>query len=222
MRWLLIAMVAACSDAGRELPMHVVVTDRTVTAYLDAADILPCGCHPFVFPAAGACSTSTDANPCDGNPYCPSCVTDFGVELNGERLTPAVMRGTDPWGGYYAPFAEGKLELVIAGCGHPTTRISLDGGAFPSATAAADYVGGMAHASWTTNATSQQALVTLYGGYSANTCFVSGATDYTFTGYAQGLSVGVQPLGAPTEIDTELGRVTVWRAGDASAQFPTP
>jgi hypothetical protein len=221
-KWTLVALLGACGNAGRELPMHVVVTDHTVAAYLDAADILPCSCHPFVFPAVGACSTSTDANPCEGNPYCPSCVTDFGVELNGQQLTPTVTTGNDPWGGYYAPFAAGALELVIAGCGHPATRIPLDGAAFPSATATADYVGGTAHASWTTDATSQQALVSIYTGYTGHLCFVSGASDYTFTGYSYGTAVNVQPLAAPTELDTDVGHVTIWRAGDASADLPTP
>ena len=223
MRWLLFAFVAACSaESARDLPMHVIVTDRSVTAYLDAADILPCGCHSFSFPLVGECSTSTDANPCDGNPYCPSCVTDFGVELDGQRLTPTSNRGSDPWGGFYAPFASGSLELVIAGCGHPTTRIPLDGPAFPSATATADYVGGTAHASWTTDASSQQALVTVFTGYTGHMCFVAGAADYTFPGYSQAISVDVQPLAAPIELDTPLGHATVWRAGDASAPFPAP
>ena len=220
MRWALLVLVAACGDAARELPMHVVVTDHSVTANLDAADILPCGCQPFPFPAVGACSTSTDANPCDGNPYCPSCVTDFGVELNGQRLTATSESGGEPWRQDFAPFGPGELELVIAGCGHPTTRISLDGAGFPSVTASADYVGGTAHASWMTDATSQQALVSIFTGYTEHTCFVSGAAEYTFTGYSYGTGVNVQPLGAPRELETALGHVTVWRAGEASAQLP--
>ncbi len=215
------AALAACSDGGRELPMHVIVTDHSVAAWLDAADILPCNCKPFVFPAAGSCSTSTDAGPCSGNPYCPSCITDFAVEENGVRMTPIADGGNDPWMRYYDHFSDGTHALVIAGCGHPTTRISLDGAAFPTATATVQQGSGDTLVSWTTDATTQQALVTRSGGYGADTCFVEGASQYTFAG-AGGLGVEVQPLGVAHDAETALGHVTIWRAGDASAQLPAP
>lgn len=219
--WLLGAALAGCGGGGRDLPMHVVVTDHSVTAWLDAADILPCNCHPFVFPAVGSCSTDTDAGPCSGNPYCPSCVTDFAVEEDGVRMTPTADGGNDPWTRYYDQFSDGTHTLVIAGCGHPTTRISLDGAAFPTAVATVQQASGDTLVSWTTNATNQQALVTRSGGFGAETCFVDSASQYTFTG-TSGLGVQVEPLGARTELDTELGHATIWRAGVASVQLPPP
>ena len=225
---LVVASAAACESSAPSddeepltIPMRIVVTDNAVQVYMEAADLGTCSCSPQLFPAVGSCSPVTDANPCSGNPNCTSCVTDVGVELNGTRLAETIYGGNDPWTGYYGTIPSGQLSLVLAGCGHPTTRIALDGPAFPRVTAAADYVNETPHVSWTTDVAPLSTLVTLYGGTHGDLCNVQDVSEHTFTGWTYGASVGVQPLGSRVDVDTELGPATIWRAGVASATFPS-
>jgi hypothetical protein len=190
---------------------------------MEAADLGNCGCSALKFPAVGSCSFLTDVSPCNDFPCNKSCITDVGVEVNGARLeapTP-VYGGNDPLTRNYGMFPAGQLSLVLAGCGHPTTRISLDGPAFPQATATADYVSGMPHVSWTTDTPSLGALLTLYGGDYGAFCYVQDVSDYTFT-VPFATSIEVQPLGWRADVDTEFGSATIWRAGSTSATPTMP
>ncbi len=202
------------------IPMRIVVSDGAVQVYMEAADLGNCGCSKLVFPEIGSCSFLTDAGPCNDAPYCTSCISDFGVEVNGERLTATGYSGNDPWTRYYGAFPAGELSLVVAGCGHPTTRISLDGPAFPEATATADYVDGIPHVSWTTSTPPLSTLLTLYGGTHGDLCHTHDVSEYAFTDWMYARSVDVQPLGSRVDIDTEFGPATIWRAGNAFAMFP--
>ena len=224
------AAAAACGESSTmpdsqvplTFPMRIVVSAGAVQVYMEAADLGGCACSAVIFPSVGSCSFLTDAGPCSGNPYCRSCITDFGVEVNGVRLTPTGDGGNDPWTRYYGTIPNGQLSLVLAGCGHPPTRISLDGPAFPRVTVAADYVNGAPHVSWITDAVPLSTLLTLYGGSHGDLCHVQDGSDYTFAGWMYASAVAVQPLGSRMDVDTEFGPATIWRSGAASAMFPTP
>jgi hypothetical protein len=227
-------VAAACNTACRasdaisdgqlpiDLPLRIVVSERAVRLYMDARDLGDCGCSAVRFPTVDACSFLTDANPCSGSPFCESCITDIGVEVNGERLTPTAYGGRDPLTRYYETFPSGQLTLVLAGCGHPTTRISLDAGAFLESTATADYVDGVPRVRWTTDAPALSTLLTLYSGSHGDLCHVQDVAEYSFAGWTSANSVTVQPLDSRVDIDTDFGPATVWWAGTASAIFPTP
>jgi len=206
--------------ASQTFPLRVVVTDRSVQVYTDAADLGTCTCSALTFPAVGSCSGITDANPCDGNPYCNSCITDFGVEVDGQRLSPPVSGGTDPHAAYFDMLPAGQLSLVLAGCGHPSTRISLDGPAFLDASATADYVNGTAHVSWNTSGAPLGTLLEIDGGLGGDLCQVQDVSEYTFASWPRALGVQVWPLGSRADVDTAFGPATIWRAGNAWAQFP--
>lgn len=200
--------------------MQVVVTDGEIQVYMDAVDLGSCGCAALPFPEVGSCSYITDASPCNEDPYCQSCITDFGIEVDGQRLAPTRSGGDDPWTRFYGSFPSGQLSLALAGCGHPLTRISLDGPAYLQTTATADYVNGVPHVSWTTNTPPLTTLATLWDSLSGEICNVQSAADYTFSGWVHGYAAAVQPLGSRMVVDTDFGTATIWRAGTASATFP--
>lgn len=209
------------SGGPLEIPMQIVVGDGFVQIYMEGADLGGCSCQAVAFPAAGACSFLTDAGPCDSNPSCRSCLTDVHVEVGGTPLPLLGTRSADPLTLAYGTFPAGALALVVAGCGHPSTRISLDGPAFPHATVTADFAsGGAPHVTWATDAGSVGALLTLRGGSHGELCHVEGASEYTFTDWMFGSSIVVEALASRTEAMTEFGAATVWRAGAAGAMFP--
>ena len=225
------AFVAGCTGTGtgtgsspdaapQTFPLRVVVTDRSVAVYTDAADLGTCSCIALTFPAVGSCSGITDGNPCDGDPYCNSCITDFGVEVDGQRLTPQASGGTDPHAAYFDMLPAGQLSLVLAGCGHPSTRISLDGPEFLGTSAMADYVNGSAHVSWSTSGAPLGTLLEIDGGLGGALCQVQDVSEYTFGSWPKALGVQVWPLGSRADVDTAFGPATIWRAGNAWAQFP--
>lgn len=223
---LLVVAAATCSDAAEQtppphIPMQIVVSSSAVQVYMQAADLGDCGCSAVAFPTVGACSFLTDANPCNTSPFCQSCFTDVGVELNGELLTPTAYGGHDPWTRYYGEFRSGELSLVLNGCGQPTTRVSLDGAPLLQPTATADYVGGAPHVMWTIGAPVLSTMLTLYGGTHGELCHVQDVAEYTFTNWTFASSVGVQTFGSRADVETAFGPATIWRAGDAFATFPT-
>lgn len=214
--------LAACNTTVVDLPMNIVVTDGHVEIYMEAAD-LGCECNEIVFPAPGTCATLTDANPCGGMDSCHSCITDIGVELDGKRLAPTRHGGKDPWWFEYDPFAAGSLSVVVEGCGHPKTRIPIDGPAFPTTTTVtADYDSGLnAHVTWTSDAPpGTGAFVSLSNTY-GQMCHVTSGTEFTADGWARSLDAEVIPLVSRTELDTAVGHATIWRGGRAFATFPT-
>jgi hypothetical protein len=221
-----IAGATGCSASHStplEIPMNIVVTDGVVQVYMDAVDLGNCDCAVTTFPTIGACTPLTDANPCDGNPYCTSCITDFGIEVNEQRLVPTAATGnSDPRMFYGDAFPPGDLSLVVAGCGHPSTRISLDGAPFLQVSAVTDHVDGTQHVSWTTDAPASSALVTIASEFSGDLCRVQGVSDYTFGNAVTGLSVQVQALDVEQDVVTEFGTAAIWRGGSAEAQFPPP
>jgi hypothetical protein len=205
--------------------MRIVVTEHAVQMYTDAADQRGCDCSAFIFPVVGACSISTDAGPCSSG-YCGSCITDFGVEVNGTRVPPRISGGYDPWTLYYTgALPSSGLSLVLEGCGHPSTRIPLDGPAFPQTTATADYIDDVPHVSWASDAPSLGTLLTFFGPISPDLCHVQGETEHSFTHLPYervGTSVLVQSLVSRTDINTDFGAATIWRAGSSLAPFPSP
>src|SRR5689334_344222 len=78
------------------LPMNIVVSDHLVEVYMEAVDYGDAGCVVTPFPVIGECSVSVDGNPCSFYPEEYSCITDVGVELDGQRLVPAHPGGSDP------------------------------------------------------------------------------------------------------------------------------
>jgi hypothetical protein len=204
-----------------QVPMQVVVTKGTIQVYTNAVDLGDCMCTALNFPDVGSCSYITDSSPCNVDPFCHSCITDVGIEIDGQRVAPIGDGGNDPWARYYDSFPSGQLSLVIAGCGHPTTRIPLDGPAYLQTSVTADYVSGVPHVRWTTDLPPLSSLVNFSASLGGELCHAPGTvSDYTFTGYLGGLSVEVQPLGFRADVDTEFGPATIWRAGDAYAMFP--
>ena len=208
------------ATAPLDLPMNIIVLDDRIEVYMDAADRGSCLCTATRFPAPGRCSFLTDAGPCSGNPYCPSCITDVGVELDGQRLTPTIRGDTDPWTLYYDPFAAGQLSVVLEGCGHPQTRIPVDGIPFPQTTVTAEYVNGRPHAAWTSDAMVVSTMVTIYGPIAPDLCHVQNVSDYTSETLMYARSVRVSPFVSRTELDTEFGHATIWRGGNGFAMFP--
>lgn len=223
---MLIAVITGCSSPELVeseplvLPMQIVVSDGGVSVYLDGADFSGCGCFPLRFPAPNECSFLSDVNTCNLTTYCQSCITDLHVEVDGIALEPTWLGGHDPWGRGYESFPPGELMLVIAGCGHDATRIPLDGAPFGEVTAVADYVDGVAHVAWTTNVPAPTTLLTMYGGWHGEVCRVDGASEYSFETWPAANYVITQPAAAITELDTELGPVTLWRVGMTTADFP--
>jgi len=221
-----LAIVVGCGSEGVHagppdaqltfFPMWIVVTDGGVAMYTNGADFGDCTCTALRFPDVGTCSFISDAGPCPGQ--CLSCIRRFDVEVNGQSDS-SVVNGEDPWATAFTQVPGSSLTLVLEGCGHPTTRIPLDGPAFPEATAMADYVGGKPHVSWTEDASATSTLVTLQGGLHGEFCNLSG-TEYTFDDWDFAYWAAVAPLAAPTSVETNFGPATVWRAGGASAQFP--
>lgn len=209
--------LGACNTAAPvDLPMDIVVTDGRVEIYLEGADLGGCECNETRFPAPGTCSIVSDVNPCGES--CDSCITDLGVELDGKRLAPKRRSSPDPWSFEYEPFASGSLAVVIEGCGHPKTRFSIDGPAFPSTTVTANYVNGKQHVQWTSDASTDLGSLLSFTNIYGRLCHVAG-TDYT-DDYGGNLDVEVNPFVSRTELDTELGHATIWRGGRASASFP--
>ena len=228
MAWTLpVVLVSACasktppSDAMEpDLPMQILVSATGVQVYTGAIDLMPCTCQALAFPVVDTCSFLTDAGPCDGNPACHSCFTDFGVEVDGVRLTPTGYGGTDPHMLYYGTFPSGQLTLVLAGCGRGTTRIPLDGPALPNPTVQATYVGGVPTVAWTTDLPAQNAMLTLSSGSHGDLCLVQNIEQYSFQGWGPSQSVTVETFGAPTETETAFGMATIWRGGVSGATFP--
>lgn len=206
------------------IPLQVVVSDSSIAVYMDGADLRDCTCEPLAFPALGTCSFITDANPCNGNRVCDSCITEFGVEVDGAPVAVGTNGATDPRTiTRDTPFPPGALALVIGGCERATIRIPLDGAPFGTPTATADYVGtNMPHVSWTTDVAAASTLVTLYGGTHGDLCHVAGASEYTFADWMFGSYAIVQPLTSRVDIPTDFGPATVWRGDAVSATFPSP
>jgi hypothetical protein len=200
--------------------MQIVVTDVSVQVYMHGADLGNCGCNAVTFPAVDSCSFLTDASPCNVDPYCRSCITDFGVVASGQPLTPSNSGGADPLTRYYETLPAGDLFLWITGCGHPTTLIPLDGPAFPQTSATADYVNGVPTVSWTAGTSTLSTLLTLSSGTHGELCNATGSA-YTFAGWGNSSGVDVWPLVSRSDLDTTFGSATVWHAGAASATFPT-
>jgi hypothetical protein len=203
-----------------DIPMQILVSAGGVQVYTGAIDLMPCTCQALAFPAVGTCSFLTDAGPCDGNPSCHSCLTDFGVEVDGVRLAPTGYGGTDPHALYYGTFPSGQLALVLAGCGRGTWRIPLDGPALPSPTVQATYVNGVPTVAWATDVPAQNAMLTLSSGTHGELCLVQNVEEYSFQGWGPPQSVSVQTFGAPTEMQTAFGMATIWRGGASGATFP--
>lgn len=225
-----LALAACESESGSappiDLPMQIVVSEHEVSVYMEAADLGTCDCSEVTFPAPGTCTLTTDANPCSGNPVCRSCLTDIHVEVDGAPLAPDAggTIGTDPWRAHYAFYPVGALELVIEGCGHLPTRIPLDAIAFPKTTVVAEWNidTHTPRARWTVESPSPapETLVTLRSEFGSTFCRTSAASEHTFTSVF-GRSIEAEPLFSHRDIETEVGFVTVWRAGFDSADLPS-
>ena len=229
---VLVAFVAACSspkivspDAAdpSDMPLQILVSDRSVWVYTNAANLEPCFCVPTVFPTIDTCTYLTDANPCSDNPNCHSCFTDFAVEVDGTRLSsPEVYGQSDPLFGFYDPFPVGQLSLVLTGCGRGTVRIPLDGAPNPTPTVTAEYVGGLAATSWSTDLPSNLALLTLEGGLGGPMCLALDVHQFAFRGWPTAMAVTVQAFGSAVNLQTPFGAATLWRGNSSYAKFPLP
>lgn len=209
-----------------EIPMNIVVGDHSLVLYMNGRDKVGCDCLPVEFLAVGERGIGSDAQPCGLPSNCPagSCITELGVEVDGARLATHDMDLylEDPWVLPYDPFPTGVTTLVIAGCGHPETRIPIGRPALPIVTVTADYVAGHPHVSWTTSIPAVSAMVSISaptaGGHGAH---VPGSeTEYTETELWSAFFASVTAYVSSVEVATEFGPATVWHAGVGSARFP--
>jgi hypothetical protein len=215
------ADVDAASLTIPVIPMNIVVTDRSIQVYMEAIDFGDVGCVVTPFPEIGQCSAFVDGNPCGALDLTQSCLTDIGVEIDGVRVQPMFRGENDPWTFYDSRFGTGSLALVVAGCGHPETRISLDGPPLPTVQVSAVLENGDAHVSWTTDLPATSAIAFVATGLYTPFCHVEGVNERVFGHLTSAMSASVQAINSRTNVVTELGNATIWRAGVAHADFPT-
>lgn len=188
------------------IPMNIVVTQSSISVYMDAADFggfNACVVTPFA--TVGQCSGAVDGNPCWALKPALSCITDVGVELDGQRLQPQHPGGTDPWTFYYEPFGTGALSLVIAGCGHPETRIALDGPPRLQVEVSAVLENRDVHVAWTTDGPTTSAMAKAGPAF----CHVEGVNEYTFKNWPD-MYAGVTAFNSRSDVVSDFGPATIW------------
>ena len=202
------------------IPMNIVLTEHSVSVYMEAVDFGDSDCVVTPFPTVGHCSVSVDGGPCWAKAPAESCITDLAIELDGQRLTPANFGGTDPWRYFYSERLDsGMATLVIAGCGHAEARIPLSGSALLQVQVSAVKENRDVRVTWATDQPASSAIAELSNGLFAPFCHVEGTNEYLFTNFGGAEWAQVSAISTRTELATDFGPATVWRAGTGSFEL---
>lgn len=202
------------------IPMNIVVTQRSIEVYMEALDLGERDCKVTTFPTiGGACSWSADGNPCWGHDASASCITNIALELDGKSVLPANRGGIDPWTFYDERFDDGTLTLIVAGCGHPATRIPLGSPSPMQAGVTAVQENRDVHVTWTTDPPASSAIVGVSGTLFSQACHTVGINEQTISNMPNARLANVIGVDTRTDLVTDFGPATIWRGVEATTSL---